>query len=125
VTLKPGRFITKLIFILLAQRPVVAQRSVKMPPSRQERRRAERDAAKRAPAQSGAAGAGGAAAARGAATLNVNQLGDWTTQAENPLVGPGGYCSPRHTTPFNSRNEGSKCVESAGHVCQTLCFGVG
>ena len=25
-------------------------------------------------------------------------------------VGPAGYCSPRHTVPCNSRNEGSKCV---------------
>ena len=49
-----------------------------MPPSRQERRKAERDAAKRAPARAGAAGAGGAAAAL--ANLNVNPLGDWTTQ---------------------------------------------
>ena len=53
-----------------------------MPPSRQERRKAERDAAKRAPAQAGAAGAGGAAAAR--ANVNVNPVGDWTTQAEDP-----------------------------------------
>ena len=59
-------------------------------PSRQERRKAERDAAKRAPAQAGAVGAAGAAAAL--ANLNVNPLGDWTTQLENPSVGPGGYC---------------------------------
>ena len=60
-------------------------------PSRQERRQAERDAAKRAPAQAvavaqaraaGAAGAGGAAAAP--ATVNVNPLGDWTTQEKDP-----------------------------------------
>ena len=25
-------------------------------------------------------------------------------------VGPGGYCSPRHRVPFDSRDEGSKCV---------------
>jgi len=25
-------------------------------------------------------------------------------------VGPAEYCSPRHRKPFNSRNEGSKCV---------------
>ena len=25
-------------------------------------------------------------------------------------VGPGRYCSPRHRVPFNSRDEGSKCV---------------
>jgi hypothetical protein len=53
-------------------------------PSRQERRKAERDAAKRAPAM---AGAGGAAAAR--ADLNVNPLGHWRTQTEDPYVGPG------------------------------------
>ena len=56
-------------------------------PSRQERRQAERDAAKRAPAKSGAGGAGGAggdAAAR--ADVNVNPLGDWTTQNGDPLV---------------------------------------
>jgi hypothetical protein len=54
-------------------------------PSRQERRKAERDAAKRAP-QAGAAGAAGAAAAL--ANLNVNAGGDWTTQTEDPTVGP-------------------------------------
>jgi hypothetical protein len=60
-------------------------------PSRQERRKAERDAAKRAPARSGAAGIAGAAGAAGAAraaaalaNLNVNQLGDWTTQTDDP-----------------------------------------
>ena len=26
------------------------------------------------------------------------------------LVGPGRYCSPRHRLPFNSINEGSRCV---------------
>ena len=52
-------------------------------PSRQERRKAERDAAKRAP-RAGAAGAAAAAGATAAlANLNVNQLGDWTTQAED------------------------------------------
>jgi hypothetical protein len=51
-------------------------------PSRQERRKAERAAAKRAPAKAGAAGAGGAAATG----ENVNPVGDWTTQAEDPLV---------------------------------------
>jgi len=50
-------------------------------PSRQERRKAERDAVKRAP-RAGAAGAAGAAAAL--AALHVNQVGDWTTQAEHP-----------------------------------------
>ena len=64
-------------------RPV--RRPVGMP-SRQERRKAERDAAKRAPAQAGAGGAAGAAAAL--ANLNVDPLGDWTTQAEDPFVGP-------------------------------------
>ena len=60
-----------------------------MPPSRQERRKAERDAAKRAPTKAGAGGAGGAAAAP--ANLNVNHpLGDWTTQAADPFVGPFG-----------------------------------
>jgi len=53
-------------------------------PSRQERRKAERDAAKRAPGQAGAGGAGGAAAAR--ANVNMNPVGDWTTQAEDPYV---------------------------------------
>ena len=67
-----------------------------MAPSRQERRKAERDAAKRAPARAGAGGAGGVAAAL--ANLNVNPLGDWTTQAEDPLVGPGGYCLARQVT---------------------------
>jgi len=52
-----------------------------MAPSRQERRRAERDASKRAPAQAGALGA---AAAR--ADVNVNPVGDWTTQASDPFV---------------------------------------
>ena len=66
-----------------------------MPPSRQERRKAERDAAKRAPARAGAAGAAGAnqdaagvaGAAAALANLNVNvnpPLGDWTTQEEDP-----------------------------------------
>ena len=57
-----------------------------MPPSRQERRKAERDAAKHAP-RVGGTGAAGAAAAL--ANLNVNAGGDWTTQAEHPYVGPG------------------------------------
>jgi hypothetical protein len=48
-------------------------------PSRQERRKAERDAAKRAPAQAGAAGAA-------AARANVNPLGGWTTQADDPAL---------------------------------------
>jgi len=73
-----------------------------MPPlSRQERRKAERDAAKRKPAQAGTAGAAGAAGAEGAAgaaaalanmNVNVIPLGDWTTQAEDPYVGPAPAC---------------------------------
>jgi len=55
-----------------------------MPPSRQERRKAERDAAKRAPARAGAAGAAGAAA--DLANLDVNAGGDWKTQAEGPAA---------------------------------------
>jgi len=55
-----------------------------MPPSRQERRKAERDAAK-APAKSGAGGAAGAAAAA-RTNVNVNPVGDWTTQTEDPNV---------------------------------------
>ena len=52
-----------------------------MPPSRQERRKAEREAAKRAPARAGAAGA---AAALANLYVNVNPpLGDWTTQAKD------------------------------------------
>jgi hypothetical protein len=57
-----------------------------MPPSRQERRKAQRDAAKRAPARSGAGAAGGAAPAL--ANLHINPLGDWSTQAEDPTAGP-------------------------------------
>ena len=55
-------------------------------PSRQERRKAERDAAKRAP-RAGAAGAAGAAAAL--VNIIVHPLGDWSTQTEDPYVGPG------------------------------------
>ena len=47
-------------------------------PSRQER-----DAAKRAPGQSGAGGAAGAAAALANLNVNVNPLGDWSTQTED------------------------------------------
>jgi hypothetical protein len=84
-------------------------------PSRQERRKAERDADKaRAKAgTAGAAGAAGDAAADANLGLNVNPVGHWNTQAENPTnlvqalgaevvqqkaeaVAPGGYCSPRH-----------------------------
>jgi len=50
-------------------------------PSRQERRKAERDAAKRAPGQTEIGGGGEAAAAR--ANMNVNPVGDWTTQASD------------------------------------------
>jgi hypothetical protein len=57
-------------------------------PSRQEQRKAERDAAKRAQAEAKTAGAAGAAGAAAAlANLNVNTLGDWTTQAEDPAAG--------------------------------------
>ena len=73
-------------------------------PSRQERRKAERDAAKRAPAKTGA---GGAAAG---ANVNVIPLGDWTTQAEDPYVGPGGIavlavigCRSTHERGFKVR----------------------
>jgi hypothetical protein len=58
----------------------------------------DRDAAKRAGAggATGATGAAGAAGATGAAAalanLNVNAGGDWTTQAEDPRVGPGEFC---------------------------------
>jgi len=65
-----------------------------MPPSQQERRKAERDAAKRATARTGAAGATGAADAAALANQNVNPLGDWRTQEEDPSVWPRGYCSP-------------------------------
>ena len=67
---------------------------------------AERDAAKRAPAKTGAAGAAGIAGTAGAAAalanLNVNPLGDWTSQAEDPTVGPCGYCLlAAHRMSFN------------------------
>ena len=78
-------------------------------PARQERRKAERDAAKRAPAQAGAAGAAGGAAAL--ANLNVNPLGDWTTQAEDPFVGPGENCGARQSYEKDvSRDQGSMYV---------------
>jgi len=61
-----------------------------MPPSRQERRKAERAAAKRAPVEAGVARAAGAAGAAGAAAalgnLHVNPVDDWTTQAEDPAA---------------------------------------
>jgi hypothetical protein len=53
--------------------------------SRKERRKAERDAAKRAPGQAGAAGAGGGAGAA-RANVNMNPVGDWTTQAADPYA---------------------------------------
>jgi NAD(P)-dependent dehydrogenase (short-subunit alcohol dehydrogenase family) len=31
-------------------------------------------------------------------------------QTEVDEEGPGGYCSPRHRGPFNSRNKGADCV---------------
>ena len=74
--------------------------------SRQERRKAERDAAKRAPAQAGAVDAGGAMGACGVvgdggamgagravgaggaadaeANVNMDPVGEWTTQAADP-----------------------------------------
>jgi len=52
-------------------------------PSRQERRAAARDASRHAPARA-AAGAAGAAAAL--ANFNVIPLGDWSTQAEDPMA---------------------------------------
>jgi hypothetical protein len=55
-------------------------------PSRQERRKAERDAAKRAPGQAGAKGAAGVAAGLAKLNVHVNPVGDWTTQASNPMV---------------------------------------
>ena len=33
------------------------------------------------------------------------------TGIEGVKAGPGGYCLPRHRMPFNSRNEGSRCIE--------------
>ena len=67
-------------------------------PSRQaERRKAERDAAKRAPAEAGAAGATGPATA--SADVNVNSRGDWTSQTEDPCVGPRALHSS--TSPLN------------------------
>jgi hypothetical protein len=69
-------------------------------PSRQERRKAERDAAKRAPATAAARGGEGAAAAR----ADVNPLGHWTTQAEDPYVGSTEIAAPaRHLFPFTHR----------------------
>ena len=32
------------------------------------------------------------------------------TDGPDTAVGPARYCSPLHRMPFNSRNEGSKCV---------------
>jgi hypothetical protein len=52
-------------------------------PSRQERRRAARDAAKRAP---GARAAGAAGAAAALADVNMNPVGDWTTETADPYV---------------------------------------
>ena len=78
-------------------------------PSRQERRKAERDAAKRPPAKSGAGGAAGAAAAR--VGVNVIPLGDWTTQAEDPYVGPGGSAVlASHRMSFDSRSRVQSAV---------------
>ena len=67
------------------------QDSVSRMSSRQERRKAERAAAKRAPSRAVASGSAGAAGAAGAAAaaaafVNLNLLGDWTTQAEDGAV---------------------------------------
>ena len=76
----PGRFTNALPCFEQEVGLVARSSRIQMPPSRQERRKAERDAAKRAP-QAGATGAAGAAAAL--ANLNANPLGDWTTQADD------------------------------------------
>ena len=75
------------VTLCISQPPVARYSFHQMPPSRQERRKAERDAAKRAPGQAGAAGAAGAAAALANLNVNVDPLGDWTTQTANPEVG--------------------------------------
>ena len=58
----------------------------------------------RVPDQAEAAGVAGAAAAIANLDMNVNPVGDWTTQAEDPYVGPVGYClarqSPRYLMSF-------------------------
>jgi len=75
----------RICFASFSCRPLGCSSFDQMPPSRQERHKAERDASKRAPSRAGAAGAREAAAAL--ANFNVNPLGDWTTQAEDPYVG--------------------------------------
>ena len=44
----------------------------------------------------------------------------WTSESD-------GYCSPRHRMPFNSINEGSKCVwmTLASNICAALGDGAG
>jgi len=86
---KPGRLTTLvLIFRQLCTAGTLKQPQARsgaapvawprrMPPSRQERRKAARDAAKRAPATAGAAGAGGAAAAGANITVKAPSRGDW------------------------------------------------
>ena len=74
---KPCRLFTTPLSCFSQVRPLGC---CSMPPSRQERRRAERAAAK-APAKAGAAGT---AAAR--AHVNGNPVGDWKTQTEDPSV---------------------------------------
>ena len=82
VSARPSLTEAKGWWVKLAQHPV----DLGPMPSRQERRRAERDAAKRAPGPAGAGGAGGAAAALENVHVNVNPVGDWTTQEADPEV---------------------------------------
>jgi len=89
-------------------------------PSRQERRKAERDAAKRAPARAGAGGAAGAVAAR--TDVNVNSLGDWTTQAEDPYVGPTDTVLPaRHVIGCPLTQE-TRVRSAANDVASDICL---
>jgi TPR repeat protein len=102
----------------------------RMPPSRQERRKAERDAAKRASARAGAAGAAGAnqestGAAAALANFNVNvtpPLGDWTTQAEDPnsLIQRVGAVNVKRRSDAGDREAqyslgSGRCGGAAGH----------
>ena len=98
--MKPSLFLYSSSFILRLARkpppPPVLLKHREMAPSRQERRAAKRDAAKRVPSSAGAGGGGGAGVNAARADVNVKPLGHWTTQAENPYVGPCGYCVVRH-----------------------------
>ncbi len=51
--------------------------------------------------------------AAGKAVLVIARTDAAAVPPELFVVGPGGYCSPRHRVPLNSRNEGSKCVSMA------------